>query len=309
MNINNTKFTYEYVYNYFKDHNCTLLSTEYQNNSTLLDYICECGTVSKIRFNDFKRGVRCNTCGYLKRSITQKKLYSEVQAVFAQENCVLLTSEEDYYKYPKSKLKYICSCGNIHMATYSSFATGRRCPKCAIQRKELTNLQRFATKYPLQNNIILAKAMDTMYHNNTTPCSQQQRVIAKYLGGTLNYQVGVCFLDVAFIEDMVYIEFDGGGHDLSVKLGSLTIDQFLTKERKRRYYLKALGWKEIRIISKTDKIPSENVLLDLYDYAQFYFYTGCGTFVKFDIDNLEVITQHQKQTYDYGELSAVNKND
>ena len=34
------KFTYEYVYNYFKEQKCKLLETEYINSSTKMKYKC-----------------------------------------------------------------------------------------------------------------------------------------------------------------------------------------------------------------------------------------------------------------------------
>jgi hypothetical protein len=56
------KLEYSFVYNFFKENNCELLSKEYMNANTKLDYICKCGNKSSIWFNDFKRGNRCMKC-------------------------------------------------------------------------------------------------------------------------------------------------------------------------------------------------------------------------------------------------------
>ena len=57
------KFTFDYVYNYFKERNCKLLATEYINNRTPMEYECICGNdEDKICFNNFKRGNRCMKC-------------------------------------------------------------------------------------------------------------------------------------------------------------------------------------------------------------------------------------------------------
>ncbi|MBM7598096.1 5-methylcytosine-specific restriction endonuclease McrA [Virgibacillus halotolerans] len=61
---------YEDVKQYFEDNGCTLLSPTYKNNREKLDYICECGNVSKISFGKFKEGKRCKECG--KRKISNK---------------------------------------------------------------------------------------------------------------------------------------------------------------------------------------------------------------------------------------------
>ena len=58
----NKKYTYEEVFNIFKENKCKLLSKEYINNNELLDYICECGNPSKINLSNFLNGVRCEKC-------------------------------------------------------------------------------------------------------------------------------------------------------------------------------------------------------------------------------------------------------
>ena len=50
------KFTYEFVFNYFKKNKCELLSKEYINAATKLNYKCEKNHIVEIRFNDFYRG-------------------------------------------------------------------------------------------------------------------------------------------------------------------------------------------------------------------------------------------------------------
>ena len=58
------KLTHDYVKSFFEEQNCVLLSTEYRNNETKLDYICcSCGNYSKTYFGNFKRGYRCRKCG------------------------------------------------------------------------------------------------------------------------------------------------------------------------------------------------------------------------------------------------------
>ena len=49
-------YTYEFIYNYFEDHNCKLLETEYINAHTKMDYECVCGNKSKTTFNNFQQG-------------------------------------------------------------------------------------------------------------------------------------------------------------------------------------------------------------------------------------------------------------
>lgn len=56
------KLNYDYVYKYFKDYCCTLLSTEYINAHQYLHYICICGNEYWTDWHHFKQGNRCIQC-------------------------------------------------------------------------------------------------------------------------------------------------------------------------------------------------------------------------------------------------------
>jgi len=62
------KLTYEFVKQAFEDVGCTLLSTDYFNNHTKLNYICTKGHTHSITWNDFKNGYGCMTCAAISRS-------------------------------------------------------------------------------------------------------------------------------------------------------------------------------------------------------------------------------------------------
>jgi hypothetical protein len=62
------KYDYEYIKDYFLNNNCELLEPIYINNRTSMKYKCSCGTISSIKFYNFKMGYRCNNCGLQKTS-------------------------------------------------------------------------------------------------------------------------------------------------------------------------------------------------------------------------------------------------
>lgn len=110
----------------------------------------------------------------------------------------------------------------------------------------------------------------TNFRNNKTKqisFSKQQVYIHSVTGGIFNHSIGRYHLDIAFPEDKVFVEYDGGGHDLPVKLGNMTKDEFLLKEKRRFRYLYKQGWREIRIISLKDKMPSKEELLLIINEA------------------------------------------
>ena len=127
----NKKFTFEYVYQYFKENNCELLETEYKNNSILMRYQCKCGKISQIRFHEFKDGQRCKSCAGI-----EKFTFEYVYQYFKKNSCELLETE---YKNNRTLMRYKCSCGNIGKIRFSNFQQGQRCFQCSIKKTSGVN--------------------------------------------------------------------------------------------------------------------------------------------------------------------------
>lgn len=62
------KITYEFLVDYFKEQNCELLEERYVKYSTPMQYRCSCGNISKISWDNFRKGHRCRNCGIAKIS-------------------------------------------------------------------------------------------------------------------------------------------------------------------------------------------------------------------------------------------------
>ena len=172
-----------------------------------------------------------------------------------------------------------------------------------------TNLKRYGFEYAQQNPEIKMKSITTLYKNNNQKASNQQKYIQKLLiNSELNHLVSRMFLDIAFIEEKIYIEYDGGFHNGSVIMGNISQVDFDKKEFKRSCYLRDLGWKEIRIISISDLIPSDEVIINMINYAKEYFNTG-HRWINFDIDNGKIICSQGKLDFDYGDLRKIKGTD
>src|SRR5690606_6601403 len=65
-------------------------------------------------------------------------------------------------------------------------------------------LEKYGFENPFQCPSIKKKAMESISLNGSAPCSKQQRYIHECIGGELNYPCGNLFLDIAFLESMVY---------------------------------------------------------------------------------------------------------
>ena len=250
------------------------LLSNYSKSSLPLLIQCDKGHIFDMNLNNFKSGdKRCPYCYG-----NAKYTYKQVKQIFIKGNCELLSKT---YTDNKQLLDYICECGNPSKITLSHFLQGQRCKICESIRRNLT-----------------------FYENGTAPCSKEQSYINNLLKGKLNYPISNCSLDIAFPDEKIYIEYDGGGHNLSVKLNSITQKEFNKKEMKRNYFLMQKGWKSIRIISLKDKIPSDEKLIEMFNYAKQYLSTG-RHYIKFDIDNQNTITSQFTIQYDFGILRAI----
>ena len=140
----------------------------------------------------------------------------------------------------------------------------------------------------MQNKEIAQKSYNKMCEtkliNNSQVCSRQQKHIKDVLGGTLNYPFSNFWLDVYFDEEKIYLEYNGSGHDINVKYGKITQEQFSINEIKRYKILKQFGLKQIVVSSQKDILPEDDILLSLKCFAFFILKNNISNWIVFDID-------------------------
>ena len=126
------KYTYEFVKEQFEKSGCVLISTEYIDARTNLDYICSCGVQNKIKFHKFQRGQRCYDCRNKKMAKSLTHTYEFIKSEFEKRGFVLLSTE---YNGTHKLLDYICSCGSQSQISYNSLQRGTHCFKCSGKKK------------------------------------------------------------------------------------------------------------------------------------------------------------------------------
>ena len=132
----------------------------------------------------------------------------------------------------------------------------------AITRMQETNLKRYGFRVASKNEIIKNKIRDAFVRNaSCVPCSKNQLYLSELFTGRINVNVGYYFLDITFPESNIYCEYDGSGHDLCVRLGYMSKDDFQNKELIRYKYLKEQGYKLFRIQHLKKALPDDNILL------------------------------------------------
>lgn len=297
------KFTYDFIKEVFEGRGYTLVSTEYLGTKERLSYICPNNHEGEITFGGFyNNGDGCRKCGSSEMGKKRKLPYSDIFQMFKDRGCTLLTPE-DKYKGVRQKVDYICSCGNPHSMSPDTFKKGHDCKECMKSKVAKTNLEKYGVECVLASKEIKAKSLQTMFENQSAPTSLQQKLLHEVLGGELNYPIKDIQLDIAFVDEKIYIEYDGSGHGLKVKLGTMTEGEFEEKGKKRRYVLYRKGWKEIRIISTGDVLPTKGKIISMFEEAKNILKDR--SWILFDIDNLTMETSKGKVDYDYGVLKRI----
>jgi len=178
-----------------------------------------------------------------------------------------------------------------------------------VKQKIVDTMQeRFGVDNIMELEEYRMKIADTLSKNHSVATSRQQIYLHRLFGGTLNYSEYTPILDIAFPETNTYIEYNGGGHNLRVKLGQMTKEEFRNQELRRYHYLKGKGWSAIFIDSDTDLLPSDEILQRLLNMGKEYLLSG-ERWVKFDLDNGKIIFNKSKIDYDYGKLRKITEKD
>lgn len=306
-----------------------------------IEILCDMCKKNKITlpYKRYTRVVRetgsyvCRDCALKKTSLTIQRKYGVSSPAQLEEvrNKMKQTSLERYgvenysqTKEWKEKYRQIC------LEKYN-VENVFQLPSIKEKIKQ-TSLQRYGTEHPFQSTEIKDKQRDTMverygvphvsqiptvrekiantfFTNGTIPTSKQQRYLNILFDGKLNYPIKHYCADICLPEEKIIIEFDGSGHDLEVRLGTCTQEKFSQREIIRSNIIKREGYKQIHIISKTDKLPSDAMLYQILSIAKEYFSNTSHSWINFDIDNSKIINAENKLVggvfFDYGKLRKI----
>lgn len=132
----NVKFTYEEVKQYFEEQGCELLEETYEASVLPLNYRCSCGNMSKIDFGNFRLGRRCQQCGNNKISEKLKTKDEEIIKLCTKNKCKFIRS---WIQDKRTRIEYICKCGNQIEAYLSNFKRFPNCKKCGNKKVSGSN--------------------------------------------------------------------------------------------------------------------------------------------------------------------------
>jgi hypothetical protein len=116
------KLTYDTVRESFESKGYILLSTEYVNNATKLNYKCPKGHEHSIAWNHWQEDRGCPTCAG-----NNKPVIEHIIRFFEKEDYTLLSTE---YINARTKLDYKCPNGHENSIRWGNWNQGKRCPTC-----------------------------------------------------------------------------------------------------------------------------------------------------------------------------------
>ena len=184
----------------------------------------------------------------------------------------------------------------------------------AMQNKEIqnkmktTNLERHGAENPMQNEEIKNKVLDSFQFNGTGPCSRAQRYINYILNGNLNKRICGSLVDIYIEKENIIIEHDGGGHFLGdIMNGNKTpTKESLLYEKEREDKIINNGYRMIRFIATKDRIPSDEVILNLVNE----FKNSDFKVVRIDFEKGTIEKDYEEKSYrNFGKLRKITKED
>ena len=188
---------------------------------------------------------------------------------------------------------------------------GGNAPACSeeVQRKmQQTMLKKYGVEHALQNRELLNKVLDSFQFNGTGPCSRAQRYINYISNGILNKHIRGSLVDIYMEKENIVIEYDGSGHFLGdiINGNAFPTKESLLREKQREDKIINNGYKMIRFIATKDRIPSDEVILNLIEE----FKNSDFKVVRINFEEGTIEKDYdEKSYYDFGELRKITQKD
>ena len=188
---------------------------------------------------------------------------------------------------------------------------GGNAPICSeeVQRKiQQTMLKKHGVKHPSQSEEIRNKILSSFQFNGTGPSSRAQRYINYILNGTLNKRICGSLADIYIEKENIVIEHDGAGHFLTDKFnGNKTpTKESLLYEKEREDKIINNGYRMIRFIATKDRIPSDEVILNLVEG----FKNSDFKVIRINFEEGTIDRDYEERWYcNFGELRKITKKD
>jgi len=304
------KYTYNEVKELFEANNCTLLSTEYKNNNSKLDIICECGNKVQAILKSFLKGHRCKFCKITQTQNTNLNKYGNVMAMNSKQ-----LKEKWIHKIQNrtDKEKLIINIKRID-TNLEKYGVEFTLQLDEIKEKgKITCLKKYGVEYSLQSKEIRDKGKLTCLDKYGVEYPTQSSIIQNKTKQTCLQKYGVEYIaQDPIISEKMFKNFKFKkytfpcGKNVNIQGYENFALDILLKEYKEEDILtnrsdmpKISYWynKKNRIYFPDIYIPNHNKIIEV---------KSIYTYKKFLIQNILKALQVRKMGYDF-EIWIINK--
>ena len=181
-------------------------------------------------------------------------------------------------------------------------------------REKITQsyVEHYGVNNPAKSPEIREKMTQTLYANSSQKASRQQLYVNTLYKGILNFPVKYYNIDIYLPDDNLTIEYDGGFHLGNIVTGRETMEEHIKKEIIRNNIIKREGYKQMRIISDKDLLPSDAILLQMLSEARTYFSTYPNhSWIEYNISTSTLRNAENPNGifYDFGTLRRIKDSD
>ena len=169
--------------------------------------------------------------------------------------------------------------------------------------------EKYGSKSYLSSDDFKNKTRDTWsFNGHDGPCSRQQKYIANLVNGKINEVIAGYWADIYIEKENIVIEYDGGGHFLGDKMNGniFPTKESILREKEREDKIINNGYKMIRFITTKDRIPSDEVILNLVNE----FKNSDFKVIRIDFEKGTIEKDYEEKIiYDFGELRKITQKD
>ncbi len=174
--------TIDFIKKEFEREGYLLLTKEYNNSRTKLNYVCPNGHRHRITWNQWSKGSRCYYCfGNI------NKPFVDIKRSFESEGYVLTSTK---YINAFGKLNYICPNGHKHSIKWNNWQQGNRCPTCAGKSKP--SIEYIKSTFEKEHYILVSKKYVNNYTKLKYICSEGHKHSITWGNWSMGHRCPTC---------------------------------------------------------------------------------------------------------------------
>ena len=189
----------------FNEERYVLLSDEYVNAKTKLEYLCTNGHKHSITWSDWKSGYRCPYCAN-----NARKSYKQIIKLFEDEGYSVINKKR---KNNKTFVVYECPNKHEHKVRLDHFIRGTRCPYCSGVKKK--NIEEVRLNLKDENYTLLSDKYENIFGNLIVRCPEGHVYEVTYHNWLQGRRCGVCNGGIKFTEEEVRNKLASEGYSLN----------------------------------------------------------------------------------------------